>query len=68
MSTVITSQKGDTVDLICWQHYRSVVPTEQVLKANPGLAASGPVLPAGIKITLPALQPRVTQPVIQLWD
>jgi len=54
--TVIT-QAGDTVDLVCWRHYgitRAV--TEVVLRANPGLAAMGPKLPAGTKIVLPKVR------------
>ena len=42
---------------------------EQVLDANPRLAAKGPILPAGLQITLPDLSSGVedTQ-VVQLWD
>ena len=42
---------------------------EQVLNANPRLAAKGPLLPAGLQITLPELTTGVedTQ-VVQLWD
>ena len=42
---------------------------EQILEANPGLAKIGPILPAGIQITLPDLAPQTedTQ-TVQLWD
>lgn len=42
---------------------------EQVLKANPGLAKIGPILPAGINIALPELTPQVEDSqTVQLWD
>jgi phage tail protein X len=40
--------EGETVDEVCWRvlgYTRSVV--EQVLELNPGLAGTGPRLPAG---------------------
>ena len=42
--------------------------TEAVLEANTGLADNGPILPAGIRITLPEVAaPAMTQGV-KLWD
>ena len=62
---------GDTVDYICWRHYgvdRQGLP-ELVLAANIGLAERGPVFPAGIPVTLPAVTtPEETEKVIELWD
>ena len=49
------SQAGDVLDHICWRHYGREAPVAAVLAANPGLAAHGPVLPAGIVIALPPL-------------
>lgn len=47
---------GDVLDHLCWRHYgREWDTTEAVLTANPGLAEHGPILPAGIAITLPYL-------------
>lgn len=62
---------GDTVDSVCFTHYGSVEPTTRVLEANPGLAALGPVLPAGTALRLPALtaprdEPPDLEPV-RLW-
>lgn len=66
----VTTQAGDTVDLICWRHRgQTAVITEQTLALNPGLAAHGPVLPAGVAITLP--DPPATPPrraTVKLWD
>lgn len=66
----VTTQAGDTVDLICWRHRgQTAAITEQTLALNPGLAAHGPVLPAGVAITLPdppTAHPR--RPTVKLWD
>jgi phage tail protein X len=67
----VMAQQGDTVDLICWRHYGATAGiTEQVLAANPGLAALGAVLPLGTAVLLPELTeaPAPTQPLINLWD
>ncbi len=39
----VRAHQYDTVDALCWRHYgRTQGVTEQVLKANPGLAEYGP--------------------------
>lgn len=39
----VRAYQYDTVDALCWRHYgRTQGVTEQVLKANPGLAEYGP--------------------------
>ncbi len=39
----VRAHQYDTVDALCWRHYgRTQGVTEQVLKANPGLAEHGP--------------------------
>lgn len=39
----VRAHQYDTVDALCWRHYgRTQGVTEQVLKANPGLAECGP--------------------------
>ena len=55
---------------ICWRHYgEQSGAVEVVLEANPGLADTGPVLPAGIIIELPELPPAVQElPTVRLWD
>ncbi|MFP4182779.1 MAG: tail protein X [Thiohalospira sp.] len=58
---------GEMVDEICHRHYgrtRGVV--EQVLEANPGLAARGPILPAGVRVELPEIVEEVTQEEVKL--
>ncbi|MCC3798273.1 tail protein X [Vibrio parahaemolyticus] len=63
------TKRGDMLDWICHQHYgqRPKV-VEAVLEANPGLAKHGPVLPAGLIITLPDLGPAEKKNRISLWD
>lgn len=69
MSKTITTQQGDTLDLICWRHYgRSAGAVEPVLKANPGLAAKGLVLPFGTSILLPELTFTDAVKTVSLWD
>ncbi len=65
--TYITKD-GDTVDYVAWKHYGSTInkAVESVLLANKNLAGHGPVLPAGIRITLPEVQ-APTQQGVRLW-
>lgn len=69
MTQYRTSQ-GDTADYIAWKFYGTqdgrVV--EQLVDANPGLADIGPVLPAGMLLTLPDIQPATADQVVRLWD
>ena len=72
-STTYITKDGDMVDLICYRHYgRTADVTEAVLAANVGLAARGPVLPAGIEIILPDYGTPEQRPVeketIRLWS
>ena len=66
--TVHLTTDGDMVDEVCWRHYgRRRGAAEAVLAANPGLAARGPVLPAGVEILLPDLPPP-SPAIARLWD
>lgn len=61
---------GDRLDTICKRLYdaQSGV-VEAVLEANPGLAARGPVLPAGLLVALPDLpRPAEAKRPTRLWD
>ena len=67
------TRDGDMLDLICWLHYdqRSSQQTgvvEQVLLANPGLAALGPVYPENLLITLPQIVTTLASQTVQIWD
>lgn len=63
------SKDGDTADSIAWAVYgrQDGRLVEALLEANPGLADLGPVLPAGLRLSVPdAPEPVVTQGV-RLW-
>jgi len=66
----VIALQGDTVDGLCWRHYRQTAGiTEQVLELNPGLASIGPILPEGYEVTLPDQSPApAKKQLIQLWD
>lgn len=65
----VRSQQGDMVDLICYRRYGYTAGvTEQVLDANPGLAALGPILPIGTVVNLPDVAEKQNDSVIKLWD
>lgn len=65
----VLSMAGDTVDEICWREYgRTAGTVEAVLNANPGLAAVGLLLPAGITIHLPEFAPATVAETTRLWD
>ena len=71
-SATYSTKDGDMVDLICFrQTGRTAGVTEAVLAANPGLAARGPVLPAGVAIVLPDFGTPEDKPVeketVRLW-
>lgn len=71
MATTATSQDKETVSALCWRVLGTSAGgvLEQTLDLNPDLAAMGPLLPAGVTVTLPAVatnQP-ATLDVVQLW-
>ena len=62
------TRDGDMLDWICWRHYgRSDRTVEAVLAANPGLAERGPVLPAGIELTLPDIPTPAPRRILRIW-
>lgn len=66
----VRTQQNDTVDALCWRHYgRTAGVSESVLIANPRLADHGPVLPAGLLVTMPELQNTAPQrQMVNLWE
>lgn len=59
---------GDTVDRICWHVYgRTDGVLEQVLEANPGLAAYGALLPVGVLVNLPEIKQPEAESQVGLW-
>ncbi len=64
----VRAYQYDTVDALCWRHYgRTQGVTEQVLKANPGLAEYGPLY-HGLQVELPDIPTTTTVQTVQLWD
>ena len=64
----VRAHQYDTVDALCWRHYgRTQGVTEQVLKANPGLAEYGPFLPHGLQVELPDIPTTTTVQTVQRW-
>ena len=70
MARRYTAKQGQTVDLICLEHYgRTASVTELVLEANPGLAELGPFPPVGTVIVLPDVEVRARErELVKLWD
>jgi phage tail protein X len=70
--TVTVQGENLTLDLILWRKHGKIGQdlVEQALELNPGLAALGPVLPLGTKVTLPdrpASAQRKARPVVSLF-
>lgn len=65
-----STKTGDMADLIAYQHYgtTSARVVEQLLEANPGLADHGPILQAGLIVTLPDIDTAATTQGLKLWD
>lgn len=62
------TKAGDMLDRVCYRHYRRVDRITQVLDANFGLVEHGPILPAGLVITLPAIVVEADLRELKLWD
>ena len=67
MSSLYRTIDGDMLDAICKAQLGSESHITAVLEANPGLAALGPVYPAGVLITLPDVGAPVAAGLIRLW-
>lgn len=72
MPQAVMTIAGDSVNRILWRELRrDDDETEERLWAlNPGLAAYGPLLPSGVRVTLPDLTPRANtaRKVVTAWD
>lgn len=71
MGRAVTSEAGETLDMVCWRTLGTTGSVDAVLEANPGLAALGALLPAGTSIILPDQTPSAATAVretIQLWS
>ncbi|UWF67378.1 MULTISPECIES: tail protein X [unclassified Brucella] len=70
MARIYTTIQGEMVDAICRKIYGDESGyVEQVLEANPGLAALSHRLPVGTRIAMPDIDVASdSQPVVALWD
>lgn len=61
---------GDVVDAIARAVWGSEAggAAERLLDANPGLAAAGPVLPAGLYVAIPAPPAAAAVRPVRLWS
>lgn len=66
--TTYTTKAGDTVDEIAWRFYGDTAAMAQILEANRGLADYGPLLPAGVVVTMPTITVTATKQGVKLWD
>lgn len=67
MTAIYRTINGDMLDRVCKTQLGSESHITAVLEANPGLAALGPVYPAGVLITLPDVSAPVAAGLIRLW-
>ncbi len=70
MSGIHVTTVNDALDLICARHYgRQAGVVEQVLDANPDIAAVAHRLPVGLSIVLPdIIVGQQSQQTVRLWD
>lgn len=70
MSAIHVTSTNDALDLICARHYgRQAGAVEQVLDANPDIAAVAHRLPVGLSIVLPDIAAsQQSQQTVRLWD
>lgn len=64
----VWSEAGEVLDAICRRELGTEGPTPAVYELNPGLAALGPILPAGVGILIPEVPPPPpARPTVRLW-
>lgn len=68
MTAHYIARHGDVLDTICLRFYGRADVLQQVLDANPGLAARGALVPAGTAIVLPDIPPPRSTGKVRLWD
>ena len=69
MPAIHVTSANDALDLICSRHYgRQAGAVEQVLEANPEIAAFAHRLPVGLEISLPDIVASSGSQAVRLWD
>lgn len=68
--TIVVKGEGLTVELLVWRKYgvrgRRARLVEKTLKANPGLAGLGLILPLGASFEIPDLEPDQATEVVNV--
>ena len=64
------TKDGDTIDEIAYRYYGNTKNqvVERILEANFRLADYAPILPTGVLIELPEVQPLIVKKQVKLWD
>jgi phage tail protein X len=74
IETLTVTAEETTLDLLLWRRFRREVPSlvEDTLRRNPGLAATGILLPVGMTITVQTPPPeprgRTAVQLVSLYD
>ena len=71
MADTVTARQGDTLDGLIWRDRGlGIEDCPTVLAANPGLAAIGATLPAGMTVIIPPISAPapLVRDVVQLWS
>ena len=70
MITTYLTKQGDMLDDVVFRFYGDTSSriAESVLERNRGLADFGPVMPAGLSISLPQRTATAAAPLTRLWD
>lgn len=70
MTATYQTKDGDVLDDVVNRYYGDTKNgiVEMVLEANSGLADLGPILPAGVSISLPDRPVTATDSLVRLWS
>ena len=70
MPRSVEAYDGEVLDALVWRATGSgAAALEAVLAVNPGLAAHGRALPAGVQVIIPdTAEAPASAPMLQLWD
>lgn len=65
--TVHVTADGDVLDAVALERMGSEAQVVRLLEANRHIAGLGPVLPAGLRLTIPAAPPAPVVRPVRLW-
>ncbi len=63
--TIVTSIQGETLDRLCYRHYRTNTMLERVIEENPDIDTSKVILAENTPVFMPEIQARITR--TRLW-